>query len=180
MKEMILEALNYTFKYEPEAKKNFFSTLAVRYGEDSEFFKTVKKVLNSKVSAKQNLTQENVKLVVELKRLNLMGIKERLNFIDKRGIKETVVISYLRLLQKEIEHPNLCSPSQELLNAEETMLNYLLEEAIYNEDLTELQGISNKNLRLVMQTWLLHPDLPKQPDKTKEILKCMYISNCSF
>lgn len=177
---MILEALNYTFKYEPEAKKNFFSTLAVRYGEDSELFKTIKRVLGSKVSAKKNLTQENVKLVEELKILNLMGIKERLNFIDTRGIKETVVISYLRLLQKEIEHPKLCSPSRELLAAEETMLNYLLEEAVYNEDLTSLQGISNQNLRLVMQTWLLHPELSQQPNKTKEILECMYISNCSF
>ena len=55
-----------------------------------------------------------------------------------------------------------------------------MEEAVYNEDLTSLQGISNQNLRLVMQTWLLHPELSQQPNKTKEILECMYISNCSF
>ena len=169
-----MESLGYSFKYEPRICKKFMEILDVRYGRKSEIYAQFQNLTSNKKLSEEQLEEEN--FLEELKRLNLMALKSRLAFIEENKIPETVVISYMKLLVKEIEHPTLCNPSAELEQAEETMFHYLLDIAIFNDELTELEGISNTNFRMVLQTLLIYPEYLRQKEKCAELLECLSIT----
>ena len=174
MKEKILESLDYSFKYEPRICKKFMDILDVRYGRKSEIYAQFQNLTSNKKLSEDQL--EEATFLEELKRLNLMALKARLAFIEENKIPETVVISYMGQLVKEIEHPTLCNPSAEVEQAEEAMFHHLLDVAIFNDELTELEGISNTNFRMVLQTWVLYPEYLRQKEKCAELLTCFEIT----
>ena len=174
MKQKIMESLGYSFKYDPEVQKTFLVILDIRYGRNSEIYAQFQNLTSDKKLSQEQLEEEN--FLEELKRLNLMALKSRLAFIEENKIQETVVISYMKLLVKEIEHPTLCNPSVEIEQAEEAMFHHLLDVAIFNDELTELEGISNTNFRMILQTWVLYPEYLRQKEKCAELLECLSIT----
>lgn len=174
MKQRILESLGDAFKYDPSICKKFLSILNVRYGRNSEIYKQFNNLASGKKLSEEQL--EDADFAEELKRLNLMALKARLDDIEEKKVPETVVIAYMKCLIKEIEHPTLCNPSAESEQAEETMFHHLLDVAIFNDDLTELEGISNTNFRMVLQTWVLYPEYLKQKEKCLELLECLSLT----
>ena len=174
MKKEILEALGI-FKYDAEVLKNFFSILNVRFGK-SEIMSQFEEFLTSPQKTNELLNGSDALFLTELKRLNLINLKTRLDDINKNNIPETVVIIYMKTLIKEIEEQSMFSPSPVLEQAEDTMFAHLLDGAVYNDELTGLEGISNLNLRLILQSWVLYPDFVKHPEKCIEMLECFSIS----
>lgn len=175
MKQQILEALGYRFKYDPSICEKFLGILSVRYDATDPFHIEFKKLLKNSESLKisENL-EEN--FISELKNLNKMNLKARLKYLEENNVPETVVISYLKLLLEEMSHETLCAPSMELLQGEEKMLDYLFEQATFNDDRTEFIGISNTNFRLVLQTWFLYPEFLKNKEKCSELLECLSLT----
>jgi len=180
MKEQILETLDYTFKYDHDVQKKFQNVLIVRFDKHSELFKQFKELEEGGKDIRPLLNDEV--FTQELQRLNLMSLKERLKFIEENDIDETVVIAYMKLLVKEIENSSLCegNASTDLDHSEEVMLKHLLNDAVFNDDLTEIEGISNTNLRLVFQTWVLYPQYLKKTEELKELLEALFLTSIKF
>lgn len=178
MKQKIFDAIG-VFKYDTEVLKRFFRILDIRFGK-SEVLSQFEEFLTDSKKAIELLENADNLFLIELKRLNLINLEARLEYIRKKNIPETVVISYMKVLVKEIEQQSLFAPVPALEQAEDQMFAYLLDGAVYNDDLTELEGISNTNLRLILQTWILYPDLVKHPEKCIEMLECFSISAISF
>lgn len=173
MKKRILETLG-TFKYNADVQKKFESILDVRFGHKSDIKAKFEAFFSSDEEMKKLLNESDELFMAELKRLDLMNLKQRL--IDLKGQKETVVIAYMKALVQEIEQQALFCPSSELERTEDTMFQHLLDGAVYNDELTGLEGISNENLRLVLQSWALYPEFVKHPEKCIEMLDCFAIS----
>ena len=178
IRERILEALE-VFKYDAKVQKMFLSILDVRFDRDSEVRIQVDKFLSAKQIKTSFLDALNALCVEEIKRLNAANLQERLAWIEQNHVNETVVIAYLKLLLNEIKTQPIVTSSA-LIEAERKMFEHLLHEAHYNEDLTELEGISNLNLRLVLQSWVLYPEMLHSPEQCDELLECLSVSSYRF
>lgn len=179
MKEKILEALGYTFKYDPSVQKKFLDILLIRYDKDADLLKQFNTVFSENMNLETILDREELRN--EMRHLNLMNLGERLKFIKENNIPETVVIAYLKALNEEFTHSSsLREPAAELVNAEKIMLDHLLNDAHLNDELTGFDGISNTNIRLVLQTWLLYPEYLTNPEILDELLECLSVTSCKL
>lgn len=178
MKEQILNLLDNKIVYPEKAVKKFMTSLDIRYAKDSELYQLFTQATqNENLCLLRGVSPE---VDEELKRLNCLGIVTRLKEWHQNGHSETVVTRYLQKISDELENPTFFGPSAELQIVEHTMLHNLLEETKFSQDLTELEGINNQNLRLVLQQWLLYPELIYCPDSCQELLDALSISDCRF
>ena len=179
IRQEILDALE-AFKYDAEVQRTFLVILGVRFDCDAEVRVQMDKFLSAKQIKTSFLDALDGDCLDEIKRLNLANLQARLAFIKNNQIKETIVITYLKTLVFEIEKDPLVTPSPTLMEVERKMFNHLLHEAHYNEDLTELEGISNLNLRLVLQSWVLYPEFLVSTEQCHELLECLSVSSYRF
>ena len=178
MKEQILSLLDNKIVYPEKTVNKFITSLSNRYAKDSELYQLfIKAMQDENLFPLKGISPE---VDEELKRLNCLGIATRLKEWHQNGHSETVVTEYLQKISDELENPTFFGPSAELQIVEYNMLHYLLEETRFNQDLTELEGICNQNLRLVLQQWLIYPELICFPDKSKALLDVLSISDCKF
>lgn len=180
MKEEILNLLDNKIVYPEEAVKRFMTSLKIRYAKDSELYQLFNETLQDKKGPLFLLKESSPETDEELKRLNCLGITTRLKEWPQDGHSETVVTRYLQKIVEELQNPTFFGPSTGLKIEEHNMLNSLLEETRFNQDRTEIEGISNQNLRLVLQQWLLYPELIYFPDNCQELLDALSISDCKF
>ena len=180
MKEQILNLLDNKIVYPEEAVNKFMSSLNVRYATNSELYQLFNRTLQDKKGPLFLLKKSSPEADEELKRLNCLGITTRLKEWRQNGHSETVVTRYLQKIVEELQNPTFFGPSAGLKIEEHNMLNNLLEETRFNQDRTEIEGISNQNLRLVLQQWLLYPELIYFPDNCQELLDALSISDCKF
>lgn len=180
MREKILTLLGNKIVYPQVAVKNFLESLSVRYASNSDFYQQFARALEDGRCLCQLLDDPSPKFATELKRLNCMGVKVRLNEWRDAGYEESVVTEYLEKVVEELENPSFFSSSAALSSAEYRMLQYLLDETCFNEDWTELEGINNQNLRLVLQQWALFPELVSLKDSCQDLLDVLSISDCKF
>lgn len=178
IKDEILETLG-GFKYDPEVSKTFLSILAVRFDADSEIREQIKRFLELKKIGSQFFDIADKLFMTELKRLNLANLQARLVSLENSKMPSTVVIGYLKALAYEIKKDPLV-PSSTLIGLEDALFKHLLDETHYNDELTELEGISKLNLRLVLQCWALYPELLHSPEQCHILLECLSVSNYRF
>lgn len=178
MNSEILITIGNRFVFEPEIIKKFESIMNVRFGSNSEYHAKLHAFLSGRV---KTIPEDDIDFIDELKRLNLMNLRARLDFLENRKTPETVIIAYLKVLYKEMStHRFADFLPVELVEAEDKMLSHILDEAYYNEDLTELEGLNNTNLRLVLQSWALAPEYLHASAQCSELLECLSVSNYRF
>lgn len=104
--------------------------------------------------------------------------KQNLNkFLEKKLNPE--MKRYLTAWKNDVEYPGLFAPSTKLVEAEHRMLSYL-GDTPYEEGREKVSGIANATLRVIMQGWLLHPELLAQEKEVADIIDCLELSNCDF
>ena len=158
MKKEILEILGGHFDVDEKALKTYFGIAAVRLGPDkAEFQQQIKDILqNSHHELEQVLLgKEGEKWLSELKLLDTQNRKHALEHMDMPEAYRT----YLSLLTEEIENPKLNSPTLALQAAEHDLFEDFADRKFEENDYSSLQGLDKSVLRLILQEWLLYPEL---------------------
>ena len=180
MREQILHLLGNKIVYPENTVKKFLNIMAVRCHKESELYRQLEATLSKNRLSLSLIDDSSPELKQELTKLNCLAVHNRLHEWHENGHAETVVTRYLEKLVEELENPTFFGPSADLQAEEYTMLHTLLENTHFNQEKTELEGINNTNLRLVLQLWLLYPELITLPDSCKELLEGLGLSNCEL
>ena len=119
-------------------------------------------------------------------KLNGYEQRKELCLLDKQNLNKFLerklnpeMKRYLMAWKNDVEHQGMFVPSSELSAAEHRMLSYL-GDTPYEEGREKVSGIANATLRVIMQGWLLHPELLSQEKEVADIINCLELSNCDF
>lgn len=117
---------------------------------------------------------DNAALLNELKRLDFKCLQDFLTNDINPEMKK-----YLTIFAEEAGYPKLFSPSSKLTNAEFKMFQYIMNQS-FEEECDKVCDIANRTIRIMLQEWLLYPELVTNKEEAETLITALSCSNINF
>ena len=192
LQEQIFCLLGKHFSYADEVVASFAVAASVRFGvPETEIIDEVGEITSERNSRLFDLVVSSEKCLfstgdIGLFKLNGYAQRQELCHLDRQNLRKFVernlnpeMKRYLSVWLKEVEHKGLVAPSPSLAEAERRMIAYLGNRP-YEEGSEKVSGIANATLRVMLQEWLLYPELIADADGVGDIVCSLELSNCDF
>lgn len=190
MRQQIFDLLKGHLVYPETEISRFASSGGLRFDSTTEQFRTeISKFINNEdcflekllitneklpVTAKGLFKLDNSALINELKRLDARCLQ---NFLTNDINPE--MKKYLKAFAEEAVHPTLFSPSSDLMNAEFRMFQYILNQP-FEEERKKVCDIANRTVRIILQEWLLYPELVGDKYEAQTLIDALDCSNITL
>ena len=175
MERSILDTLGGRFLYTPPIRELFLKVLSASRGIDSKVYQQFLEFFKPQACYNDFSKFDDENFLTELKCLNKLALDDRIQFIEANRTPETVVTKYLKKLNEELSKS---APDKQNLNQEEDEMQKHLLATPYNEDRTAIQGINSFNLRMVLQSWHLFPEIINDEYNARLLVSCLWLSEC--